>query len=180
MSKHTVSIVDNDSDRSIECPVYRGTAGAPVIDTRNLYKELGMFTFDPGYLTTASCRSAITYLDGENGILMHRGYPIEQLAKHGSYLEVCYLLIHGELPKRAEIQQFESAVKEQCMVHEHLIKFYGGYRYDAHPMSIMVGVTGAMASYYHEVIDIFDQEHRQLTAQMVIGKMPNIASKCYK
>ncbi|MGH8607333.1 MAG: citrate synthase [Gammaproteobacteria bacterium] len=180
MSKDTVTIVDNRSGRSIECPVYRGTAGAPVIDTRDLHKALGMFAFDPGYLTTASCRSAITYLDGESGVLLHRGYPIEQLAEHGSYLEVCYLLIHGELPTRAQIQQFESAIKEQCMVHEHLIKFYGGYRYDAHPMSIMVGVTGAMASYYHEATDIFDQEHRHLTAQRVIGKMPNIASKCYK
>ncbi|MGH8523364.1 MAG: citrate/2-methylcitrate synthase, partial [Gammaproteobacteria bacterium] len=164
----------------MECPVYRGTYGPAVIDTKRLYSELGMFTLDPGFVTTASCRSAITYLDGDKGILLYRGYPIEQLAEHSYFLEVAYLLIYGELPTARQMAQFDSSVKVHSMVHEHLIKFYGGYRYDAHPMSIMVGVIGAMASYYHDSIDIYDEGDRDSTACRILAKMPNIASKCYK
>jgi citrate synthase len=180
MKRETVTITDNSTGRSVECPIYRGTYGPPVIGTQILYKELGMFTLDPGFLTTASCRSAITYLDGDQGTLVHRGYPIDQLAEHSTFLEVCYLLIYGELPSRPQMDEFEAAVKQHSMVHEHLIKFYGGYRYDAHPMAMMVGVIGAMASYYHDSMNIFDPEERDSTARRIIGKMPNIASKCYK
>ncbi len=180
MNQRTITITDNGTGKSFECPVREGIYGPPVIDIRKLYNELGMFTFDPGFLATASCGSAITYLDGEHGILLHRGYPIEQLAKNSTYLEVCYLLLHGQLPTKTQMENFESAVKYHTMVHEHLIKFYGGYRYDAHPMSIMVGVTGAMASYYHDTIDIFDETQRLQIARRIIAKMPNIASKCYK
>jgi citrate synthase len=180
MKRETVTITDNSTGRSVECPIYRGTYGPPVIGTQILYKELGMFTLDPGFLTTASCRSAITYLDGDQGTLVHRGYPIEQLAEHSTFLEVCYLLIYGELPSRPQMDEFDAAVKQHSMVHEHLIKFYGGYRYDAHPMAMMVGVMGAMASYYHDSMNIFDPEERDSTARRIIGKMPNIASKCYK
>jgi citrate synthase len=180
MKRETVTITDNSTGRSVECPIYRGTYGPPVIGTQILYKELGMFTLDPGFLTTASCRSAITYLDGDQGTLVHRGYPIEQLAEHSTFLEVCYLLIYGELPSRPQMDEFDAAVKQHSMVHEHLIKFYGGYRYDAHPMAMMVGVIGAMASYYHDSMNIFDPEERDSTARRIIGKMPNIASKCYK
>lgn len=180
MKRETVTITDNSTGKSVECPIYRGTYGPPLIDTQLLYKELGMFTLDPGFLTTASCRSAITYLDGDKGILLYRGYPIEQLAEHSTFLEVCYLLIYGELPSKAQMKRFVADVKQHSMVHEHLIKFYGGYRYDAHPMAMMVGVMGAMASYYHDSMNIYDPQERDITARRIIGKMPNIASKCYK
>ena len=173
----TVTITDNTTGKTIECPVYRGTYGPAVIDTQRLYSELGMFTFDPGFVTTASCRSAITFLcHGDKGILLYRGYPIEQLAEHSHFLEVAYLLIYGELPTARQMAEFDSSIKEHSMVHEHLINFYGGYRYDAHPMSIMVGVIGAMASYYHDSIDIYDQGDRDATARRIIAKMSNIAS----
>lgn len=177
---NTVTIIDNRTGKQIECPVTEGTYGAPIIDTRHLYNELGMFTFDPGLATTASCRSAITYLDGENGILLHRGYPIEQLAENSTFLEVCYLLIHGDLPTRTQMDEWERSLKMHTMTHEHLSRFYSGYRYDAHPMSIMAGVVGAVASFYHDATDIRNPEHRLLTARRVIAKMPNIASKCYR
>ncbi len=176
----TVTITDNKSGKSLECPVLKGTYGAPVIDTSKLYGNLGMFTFDPGFVTTAACRSSITYLDGEEGILLHRGYPIEQLAKHSTYLELCYLLLFGELPNREEFDGFRSELNRRNLVHEHLERFYGGYRYDAHPMSILIGVTGALSSYYHEAMDINDPEDRILTAHRVIAKMPILAAHCYK
>src|SRR3990170_4051529 len=176
----TVTIIDNKTGKKIECPVLRGTYGAPVIDTKSLYSELGIFAFDPGYFTTASCRSAITYLDGEKGILLHRGYPIEQLAKHSTYLEVCYLLLYGELPAHNQFEQFRADLNKRNMVHEHLERFYTGYRYDAHPMAILVGITGALSSYYHEALDINDPEDRNITAKRVIAKMPILAAHCYK
>ncbi len=180
MAKDTVSITDNSTGKSVECPILRGTTGPAVIDARKLSSDLGMFSLDPGFLTTASCRSAITFLDGDQGILEHRGYPIEQLADHSTFLEVAYLLIYGELPAAPQMAEFESSIKQHGMVHEHLIKFFGGYRYDAHPMSVMVGVMGAMASYYHDSVNIYDQADRDITARRILAKMPNIASKCYK
>ncbi|MEX0951858.1 MAG: citrate/2-methylcitrate synthase, partial [Gammaproteobacteria bacterium] len=156
----TVTIVDNKTGKQVECPVVHGVYGAPVIDTKALYKELGMFTLDPGYMNTASCRSKITYLDGEKGVLMHRGYPIDQLAEHSSYLEVSYLLLYGELPTAAEMEKFKDDLNKRSLVHDHLDRFYAAYRYDAHPMSIMVGITGALSSYYHEALDIQDPEDR--------------------
>ncbi len=176
----TVTIIDNRTGKQIECPVLEGACGPPVIDTTSIYKELGMFTFDPGYLTTASCRSSVTYLDGEKGILLHRGYPIEQLAEKSSFLEVVYLLVHGELPTRKQMDEWEHAIKMHMMTHEHISRFYSAYRYDAHPMSIMAGVTNAIASYYHDRTDIRDPENRLTTARRVIAKMPNVASKCYR
>jgi len=175
-----VTITDKKTGKQIECPVITGTMGTPVIDVKNLHKELGYFVFDPGYSITSSCRSSITYLDGEKGVLLHRGYPIEQLAEHSTFLEVCYLLIHGELPTVTQMQEWESSIKMHGMTHEHLSRFYTGYRYDAHPMSIMGGVVNAIASYYHDATDIRDPDQRLLTAQRIIGKMPNIASKCYR
>ena len=139
-----------------------------------------MFTFDVGYGSTASCRSAITYLDGEEGILLHRGYPIEQLAEHSSFVEVCYLLVHGELPDAAQLADWEHALKMHGMTHEHLSRFYSGYRYDAHPMSVLTGVVGAVASYYHANTDIASEEDRMLTARRVIGKMPGLVAKIYR
>jgi citrate synthase len=176
----TVTITDNKTGKQLECPVLVGTYGEPVIDTKRLHKELGMFTLDPGFGITSSCRSAITYLDGEKGVLLHRGYPIEQLAEKSNFMEVCYLLIHGELPNQQEMAEWDNAIKMHTMTHEHLSRFYQGYRYDAHPMSIMAGVVNALASYYHDATDIKNPEHQLLTAKRVIAKMPNIASKCYR
>ncbi len=179
-STRSVTITDNATGKSVECPVLEGEYGAPVIDIRALYRELGMFTFDVGYGSTASCRSAITYLDGEEGILLHRGYPIEQLAEHSSFVEVCYLLVHGELPDAAQLADWEYALKMHGMTHEHLSRFYSGYRYDAHPMSVLTGVVGAVASYYHANTDIASEEDRMLTARRVIGKMPGLVAKIYR
>ena len=176
----TVTITDNRTGKQVECPILTGVYGAPVIDTKALYKELEMFTFDPGFVTTASCRSAITYLDGEKGVLLHRGYPIEQLAQNSSYLEVCYLLLYGELPTRTQFDDFRANLNKRNMVHEHLERFYNGYLYDAHPMSMLIGVTGALSSYYHEAMDINDPVDRELTAIRVIAKMPILAAHCYK
>ena len=176
----TVTITDNRTGKKVECPIVDGVYGAPVIDTKTLYKALGMFTFDPGFVTTASCKSKITYLDGEKGILLHRGYPIDQLANQSSYLEVCYLLLYGELPTKTQFDEFRNNLNERNMVHEHLERFYTGYLYDAHPMSMLIGVTGALSSYYHEAMDINDPADRELTAIRVIAKMPILAAHCYK
>jgi citrate synthase len=176
----SVTITDNRTGKQIECPIITGIYGAPVIDTNSVYKELGMFTHDPGFGSTSSCRSAITYLDGDEGILLHRGYPIEQLAEKSTYLEVCYLLVHGELPNKLEMASWEHDMKMHSMTHDHLSRFYTGYRYDAHPMSIMSGVFAAIASYYHDATDIRDPVHRMLTARRVIAKIPNVAAKCYR
>ncbi len=180
MSHRTVIITDQKTGKQLECPVYEGQYGAPVIDIKNLYKELGMFTFDIGYASTAACRSAITYLDGEEGVLLHRGYPIEQLAEKSSFLEVSYLLLHGDLPNAAQLEEWNHAIKMHGMTHEHLSRFYQGYRYDAHPMSVLAGVVAAVASYYHSSTDIYNPEHRMLTARRVIAKMPNLVSKIYR
>ncbi|MEE8321111.1 MAG: citrate synthase [Gammaproteobacteria bacterium] len=176
----TVTITDNRTGKQVECPIIEGTYGTPVIDAKGLYRELGMFAHDPGFLTTSSCRSAITYLDGEKGILLHRGYPIEQLAGHSNYLEVCYLLLYGELPTQVQFEKFKDDLNKRNLVHEHLVRFYSGYLYDAHPMSILIGVTGALSSYYHEAMDIHDPEDRDLTAKRIIAKMPILAAHCYK
>lgn len=180
MSSRTVTITDNSSGKTVECPVYQGSYGAPVIDLKALYKELGMFTLDVGFGATASCRSAITYLDGEEGVLLHRGYPIEQLAEHSTFTEVAYLLIHGELPNVGELEDWERAIRTHGMTHEHLHRFYSGYRYDAHPMSVLAGVVGAVASFYHDGMDVYSPQDRMITARRVIGKMPNLVSKIYR
>ncbi|MFT5396203.1 MAG: citrate synthase [Gammaproteobacteria bacterium] len=176
----TVTITDNRTGKQVECPILTGVYGAPVIDTKTLYKELEMFTFDPGFTTTAACKSSITYLDGEKGVLLHRGYSIDQLATNSSYLEVCYLMLYGELPTQEQFDGFRSNLHKRNMVNEHLERFYAGYRYDAHPMSMLIGVTGALSSYYHEAMDIHDPVDRELTAIRVIAKMPILAAHCYK
>ena len=178
--KRTVTITDNATGKSVECPVLDGEYGAPVIDIKTLYRDLGMFTLDVGFGATASCRSAITYLDGEEGVLLHRGYPIEQLAERSSFVEVAYLLIHGELPNPQEFEEFSHALKMHGMTHEHLSRFYSGYRYDAHPMSVLTGVVGAVASYYHDHTDIYSGEDQLATARRVIGKMPGLVAKIYR
>ncbi len=165
--------------KTIDLPVYSGTEGPDVIDVGKL-TSAGYFTYDPGFVSTASCDSAITYIDGDEGILLHRGYPIEQLAEHSDYLEVCYLLLNGELPGKAEKARFVDTIKHHTMVHEQLVHFFRGFRRDAHPMAIMCGVTGALSAFYHDSLDINNQDHRRITAHRLIAKMPTLAAMSYK
>ena len=178
--KDTVTLIDNSTGKEIELPILRPTNGTPTIDVRGLYRELGYFTYDPGFLSTASCQSSITYLDGTNGILQYAGYPIEQLAEHSSFLEVCYLLLDGELPNKQELEQFTTIITCHTMLHEALKRFYSGFRRDAHPMAIMVGVVGALSSFYHDNIDIHNAEDRMIAAHQLIAKMPTIAAWSYR
>ena len=160
--------------------VHGDSIGPSVIDVSGLYGSSGQFTYDPGFTSTASCKSSITYIDGEEGILLHRGYPIEQLAEKGNFIETCYLLMHGELPNNDELQEFEQAITMHTMVHEQLQKFYSGFRRDAHPMAIMVGVVGALSAFYHDSTDINDPEQRKIASRRLIAKIPTIAAMAYK
>ena len=178
--KETITLTDNSTGKSIELPILRPSNGAPTIDVRTLYKELGYFTYDPGFLSTASCRSSITYLNGEEGVLQYGGYPIEQLAENSTFLETCYLLLSGELPNEQELKQFSKIITCHTMLHEALKRFYSGFRRDAHPMAIMVGVVGALSSFYHDDIDIHNAEHRMIAAHQLIAKMPTIAAWSYR
>lgn len=168
-----------DSDTELKLPIYSGALGPDVVDVRKLNTQ-GVFTYDPGFISTASCESEITFIDGNEGVLLHRGYPIEQLAEHSNYLEVCYLLLKGELPNQQEKADFIHTITNHTLVHEQMIHFYNGFRRDAHPMAIMVGVVGALAAFYHDSLDISDQEHRDLAAMRLIAKMPTLAAMCYK
>ncbi|MCP4882088.1 MAG: citrate (Si)-synthase [Gammaproteobacteria bacterium] len=163
----------------IELPIYSGTTGPDVIDVRTLVSK-GLFTYDPGFVSTASCESKITYIDGDEGVLLHRGYPIEELANNSSYLETCYLLIYGELPTSEQLANFESQVTKKTMVHEQLVHLFRGFRRDAHPMAIMCGVVGALSAFYHDTLDISDEAHREESALRLIGKMPTLAAMSYK
>jgi citrate synthase len=167
-------------DQKLEFPVYGGTIGPNVIDIRALYGKTGMFTYDPGFLSTASCASTITYIDGDEGVLLYRGYPIEQLAVHCDFLEVCYLLMYGELPTQDQKDKFVFMVTRHTMVHEQLARLYQGFRRDSHPMAVMVGVVGALSAFYHDSLDINDPIHREISAFRLIAKMPTIVSMAYK
>ncbi|MFT6425857.1 MAG: citrate synthase [Celeribacter sp.] len=166
--------------KSYELPVHSPTEGPDVVDIRKLYGEAGVFTYDPGFTSTAACDSAITYIDGGEGVLLHRGYPIGELAENSHYLEVCYLLLHGELPTVAQIEKFESTITNHTMVHEQMHKFFSGFRRDAHPMAIMVGVVGAMSAFYHDSTDISDPWQREVATTRLIAKMPTIAAMAFK
>ncbi|MAU42025.1 MAG: citrate (Si)-synthase [Kordiimonas sp.] len=167
-------------DKTAEFPIYKGVAGEDVIDVRTLYKETGMFTYDPGFTSTASCDSDITYIDGEKGILLHRGYPIEQLAEKSDFMEVSYLLLHGHLPNAAEKDKFVRDITYHTMLHEQLNRFFSGFRRDAHPMAIMVGVMGAMSAFYHDSTDVTDPQQRKVASYRMIAKIPTIAAMAYK
>ncbi|MCP5404840.1 MAG: citrate (Si)-synthase [Pseudomonadaceae bacterium] len=164
----------------VEFPILSGTIGPDVLDVRSLYKDKGVFTFDPGFMSTAACKSAVTYIDGDKGELLYRGYPIEQLANNAGYLEVCYLLMFGELPSPKQLEEFEDTVLSHTMVHEQVHTFYHGFRPDAHPMSILCGVVGALASFYHDSTDIHNPRHREITAYRLIAKMPTLVAMAYK
>ncbi len=178
--KDTVTITDNATGKTMECPVLHGVHGIPVIDIQGLQKKLGYFTHDPGFTATSSCESRITYIDGDEGVLLYRGYPIEQLAAKSSYLEVCYLLLYGELPTPGQWQDFEARVRKHTMVHEDGRHFLRGYRRGAHPMGMLVGLTGAMSTFYHATLDVKNPEHRDRSALRVIAKMPSLAAFIYK
>jgi len=166
--------------KSIEFPIYTGSVGPEVIDIRQLYAKTGMFTFDPGFMSTAACKSNITYIDGDAGVLLYRGYPIEQLAQNCDFLEVAYLVLKGDLPNAGQKDEFDNIIKRHTMVHEQLIRFYSGFRRDAHPMAVLVGVVGALSAFYHDAMDISDQYHRDISAHRLIAKLPNIVAMAYK
>src|SRR5881227_3687333 len=163
-----------------DSPLIDGSVGPEVIDIRKLYNDTGMFTYDPGFTSTAACQSAITYIDGEKGILLHRGYPIDQLAENSSFMEVAYLLLHGELPKAAELDQFSYTISRHTMVHEQLATFYRGFRRDAHPMAVLCGVVGALSAFYHDSTDITDPEQRMIASHRLIAKMPTLVAMAFK
>jgi len=175
-----ITITDSETGQSFDLPVQEGNIGPSVIDISSLYKSLGCFSFDPGFQVTASCRSAVTYIDGEKGELLYRGYPVEQLAEHSSFLRVAYLLLHGELPTQAQHDDFTHIMGHHNMMKESLNRFYTGFYHDAHPMAIMVGVVGSLSAFYHDSTDIHNLEHREIAAHRMIAKMPTIAAACYK
>jgi citrate synthase len=176
----SVVLTDAEANKTSTLPLLRGSAGAPAVDIGKLYKDTGYFTFDPGFVSTASCRSAITYIDGDAGVLQYRGYPIEQLAKHSSFLEVAYLLINGELPSAAQFDGFQHEVTHHTMMHEAFKGFLSGFRHDAHPMAMMTGMIGSLAAFYHDTLDMEDAEQRRLAAIRLIAKVPTIAAACYR
>jgi citrate synthase len=178
MTDKTVSM--STPGGNFDYPVLDGTVGPEVVDIRKFYGQTGMFTYDPGFTSTASCESAITYIDGEKGILLHRGYPIDQLAERSSFMEVAYLLVHGELPSGKALDDWVYTISRHTMVHEQLATFYRGFRRDAHPMAVMCGVVGALSSFYHDSTDITDPEQRMIASHRLIAKMPTIAAMAYK
>ncbi len=179
MEKNRIATLTLDDGRSIELPILSGTLGPDVIDIRALGK-LGVFTYDPAFFSTASCTSAITFIDGDAGLLYYRGYPIEQLAEHSDFLEVCYLLLNGELPNASQKTAFVRKVTEHTMVHDQMARFFTGFRRDAHPMAVMVGVVGALSAFYHDSLDISDPEHRDISALRLLAKVPTIAAMAHK
>ena len=179
-SKAKVTVTMDGSNRSAELPLITGTIGPAVADIRKLYADLGIFTYDPGYGGTAACESKITYIDGDQGVLLYRGYPIEQLAEKSTFLEVAYLLLNGELPNAAERAEVDRGVMHHTMLHEQIRRFYDGFRRDAHPMAVMCGVVGALSAFYHDSLDISDPEVRRISAFRLIAKVPTIAAWAYK
>ncbi|MGE4073604.1 MAG: citrate synthase [Lysobacterales bacterium] len=177
---NTVAFTDSRTGKTAEMPLVEGVLGDPAIDIAKLNKDLGLFTFDPGFVSTCSTKSAITYIDGDQGILLYRGYPIEQLAQQSSFLEVAHLLIHGELPNQEEHAQFVHHVTQHTMIHESLKLFMNGFHYNAHPMAMMVGIAGSLAAFYHDSLDPENPAHRMITAIRLIAKLPTLAAACYK
>lgn len=179
MEKPRFATLTLDDGRSIQLPMMAGTLGPDVIDIHGL-STLGVFTYDPAFFSTASCMSDITYIDGDAGLLYYRGYPIEQLAKNSDFIEVCYLLLNGELPSSEQKTEFTSLIKHHTMVHDQLARFFNGFRRDAHPMAVMVGVVGALSAFYHDSLDINNPQHRQISAHRLLAKVPTIAAMTHK
>ncbi|OED41937.1 citrate (Si)-synthase [Endozoicomonas sp. (ex Bugula neritina AB1)] len=173
------AILSIEGKEALELPIYSGSLGPDVIDVGSLTPN-GLFTYDPGFVSTAACESKITYIDGDKGILLHRGYPIEQLAEHSDFLETCYLLLYGDLPDKKEKKRFETTITRHTMVHEQLSDLFSGFRRDAHPMAVMCGVVGALSAFYHDSLDITNERHREICAYRLISKMPTLAAMVYK
>jgi len=179
-SKKTATLTFSDGSPSVEFPIYEGSVGPDVVDIRKMYGQTGKFTFDPGFLSTAACDSKITYIDGDKGELLYRGYPIEQIAQNCDFLETCHLLLNGDLPNRAQQKDFNYRVVHHTMVHEQMTRFFQGFRRDAHPMAILVGCVGALSAFYHDSLDINNPEHRHISAIRLIAKMPTLVAMAYK
>ena len=173
-------ILKSPGGSETELSVRKGTTGPNVIDVASLYREQGVFTYDPGFVSTGSCESEITYIDGEEGILMYRGYPVEQLAKQSSFMEVCYLLLNGELPTQDELDEFQNTIRRHTMLNEGMLSFFKGFRYDAHPMAQLSAVVGSMSAYYHDEMDTSNDQHRKIFSHRIIAKLPTIAAAAYK
>jgi citrate synthase len=180
MSDKTFTLTDNESGTSTELKSYSGTLGPDVIDVRSLYGQQDKFTFDPGFASTASCESSITYIDGEKGILLYRGYPVEQLAAKSSFIEVCYLLLYGELPTNVQLDGFEQSIRTHTMINETMLRLFNGFHHDAHPMAMVSGVVGSMSAFYHETMDIQNARHREIFSHRIIAKLPTIAAAAFK
>ncbi len=179
-TKRTMTLIDNSTGKSYEFPVISGTTGPDVIDVRTLYQDTDCFTFDPGFTSTGSCESAITFIDGDKGVLLYRGYPIADLAANCDFMEVCYLLLYGDLPNAEQKRKFETDITYHTMLHEQMHNFYNGFRRDSHPMAVMVGVVGALSAFYHDSTDITNPRHRMIASYRQIAKMPTIAAWAYK
>ena len=180
MTDKQFNLTDPRNGNESTLPVREPTIGPPVAGVGSIYRDLGAFTYDPGYASTASCQSSITYIDGEKGVLMYRGYPIEQLAEHSSFIEVAYLLLYGELPEPDRLQQFDTTIRTHTMLNEALLRFFNGFHYDAHPMAMVTGVVASMSAFYHDSTDVNDPEHRDIFAHRMIAKIPTIAAAAYK
>jgi citrate synthase len=180
LANYSATLSFSNDTPSIDIPVYQGSIGPDVMDIRKLYGQTGMFTYDPGFLSTASCQSAITYIDGDKGELLYRGYPIEQLATHCNFLETCHLLLYGELPNAERKHEFTQTVTHHTMVHEQMQFFLRGFRRDAHPMAVLTGLVGALSAFYHDSTDINNAEHREIAAIRLIAKMPTLVAMAYK
>ena len=179
MSQDAYRLISPDG-KETELKIHSGTTGPNLVDISTLYKEQGVFTFDPGFVATGSCKSDITFIDGEKGILMYRGYPVEQLAAHSNFLEVCYLLLHGNLPKQEQLEDFDNTIRTHTMLNEGMLNFFKGFRYDAHPMAMLSAVVGSMSAYYHAEMDASNPKHRDIFAHRLVAKLPTIAAAAYK
>ena len=180
MDEHTVTITDNKTGQQIELPVREATQGPDAVDIGHFFREMGYLTYDPGFLSTASCQSKLTFIDGDEGILLYRGYPIEQLAEKSSFLEVACLMLYGELPTTEQLDDFYKIITHHSMLNESLKSFFRGFYHDAHPMAIMVGVVGSLSAFYNDSTDITDPHHREIAAHRMIAKMPSIAAASFK
>jgi citrate synthase len=176
----TITVIDNRTGKSFDFPILRGSVGPDVFDIRKLYGQTGCFTYDPSFTSTASTESKITFIDGDQGVLLYRGYPIDQLAEHSDFMEVCYLLLNGELPNAAQKKEFVHHITYHSMIHEQVNYFFRGFRRDSHPMAVMCGVVGALAAFYHDNLDINNPKHREISSHRLIAKMPTIAAAAYK
>ncbi len=180
MSNDAYKLVSPDGSRTAELPVLKGTLGPDVVDVSKLYQQAGVFTYDAGYMATGSCESKITFIDGNEGVLLYRGYPVEQLAKHSNFLEVAYLLLYGELPTGEQLARFDHSIRYHTMLNESMLRFFTGFRYDAHPMAMLSAVVGSMSAYYHDTMDVNNPEAREIFAHRILAKMPTIAAAAYK